>query len=140
MNPFISKSGRALATLIAGVLGVAVGAGATASPRPEPAVRQDEPRVVEVIARRYAFEPAEIEVMRGERVRLLVRSGDGLHGFEIDKFGVSKDIPRGGDPVVIEFTADAAGRFPILCSIYCGEGHDDMNGTLVVIAGAATQP
>jgi cytochrome c oxidase subunit 2 len=100
----------------------------------------DEPRTIEVVARRYAFEPALIEATQGERLRILVKSGDGLHGFEIKRFKVSKEIPRGGDPVVIEFTASEAGKFPILCSVFCGDGHDDMKGTLVVSAEpAATQ-
>jgi cytochrome c oxidase subunit 2 len=93
-----------------------------------------EPRVIEVIAKRFVFEPSEIEVAVGERVRLAVRSGDGVHGIEIKKFKVSKEIPRGAAPVMIEFTASEAGRFPILCSEYCGDGHDDMKGTLVVKA------
>ena len=99
-----------------------------------------EPRTIEVVARRYGFEPAVIEAVEGERLRILVTSGDGLHGFEIKKFKVSKEIPRGGDPVVIEFTASEAGEFPILCSVFCGDGHGDMKGTLIVSAGAAPTP
>jgi cytochrome c oxidase subunit 2 len=95
------------------------------------------PRDIEVVARRYAFEPAEIEVAEGETVRLLVRSADGPHGIEIKPFKVKKEIPRGAEPVVIEFTATTAGRFPILCSEYCGEGHGDMKGALVVVARSA---
>jgi cytochrome c oxidase subunit 2 len=93
-----------------------------------------EPRTIEVIARRFTFEPATIEAATGERLRILVKSADGLHGFEIRKFKVSKEIPRGGDPVVIEFTASEAGKFPILCSVFCGDAHADMKGTLVVSA------
>ena len=96
----------------------------------------DGPRVIEVVAKRYVFEPAQIDVTEGERVRILVKSGDGLHGFEIKKFKVSKEIPRGSDPVAIEFTATEAGTFPILCSVFCGDGHNDMKGTLVVTARA----
>lgn len=96
--------------------------------------------MIEVLARRYAFEPSEIQVTEGERVRLVVRSGDGLHGLEIKQFQVSKEIPRGSDPVVIEFTADAVGRFPILCSVYCGDGHGDMKGALVVAARPSAEP
>jgi len=99
-----------------------------------------EPRVVEVVAKRFAFEPPEIETIQGERIRIAVRSGDGLHGFEIKRFKVSKEIPRGGDPVIIEFTPNEAGRFPILCSVFCGDGHGDMQGTLVVTARPAAQP
>lgn len=93
-----------------------------------------EPRVIEVIARRYMFEPSQIEATRGERLRIIIHSVDGLHGFEIKKFKVSKEIARGGEPVVIEFTADEAGRFPIMCSLFCGAGHSDMKGALIVTA------
>ena len=99
-----------------------------------------EPRTIEVIARRFTFEPATIEAVEGERLRILVKSGDGLHGFEIKKFKVSKEIPRGSEPVVIEFTASEAGKFPILCSAFCGDGHGDMKGMLVVAAGESPQP
>jgi len=97
------------------------------------AARQDAPREIDVVARRFAFEPARIEVAVGERVRLRVVSADGVHGFEIKKFKVKKEIPRGTTPVIIEFTASEAGEFPILCSEYCGDGHEDMQGQLVVL-------
>ena len=99
-----------------------------------PSLAQGEPRVITVVATRFAFEPPRIEVTEGERVRLVLTSGDGVHGVEIKKFKVNKKIPRGGDPVTIEFVAAAAGKFPILCSEYCGEGHDAMKGVLVVVA------
>ncbi len=90
------------------------------------------PRVIDVVAKRFAFEPARIEVNEGERVRLVVTSADGVHGVAIKKFKVEKTVPRGGQPVTIEFVASATGKFPILCSEYCGEGHEDMKGMLVV--------
>jgi cytochrome c oxidase subunit II len=97
------------------------------------AARQDAPREIDVVARRFAFEPARIEVAVGERVRLRVVSADGVHGLEIKKFKVKKEIPRGTTPVIIEFTASEAGEFPILCSEYCGDGHENMQGQLVVL-------
>jgi cytochrome c oxidase subunit 2 len=100
--------------------------------------QEPEPRVIPVTARRFAFEPAEIEVSVGERVRLLVQSADGVHGLEIKKFKVKKEIPRGSMPVTIEFTASEEGRFPIVCSEYCGKDHDAMTGMLVVSASQAT--
>ena len=96
------------------------------------APQSSEPRVVEVVVKRFAFEPATIEAVEGERLRVLVRSADGPHGFEIKRFKVSKEIPRGTEPVAIEFTASEVGTFPILCSLFCGDGHADMKGALVV--------
>jgi cytochrome c oxidase subunit II len=90
------------------------------------------PRVFEVVAKRFAFEPERIEVTEGDHVRLIVTSADGVHGIQIKKFKVEKLVPRGGEPVTIDFVASAAGTFPILCSEYCGNGHDAMKGALVV--------
>jgi cytochrome c oxidase subunit 2 len=95
------------------------------------------PRTFEITVKRFGFEPSRIEVTEGERVKLVVSSGDGVHGVEIKKFRVNKKVPRGGDPVTIEFVASATGEFPILCSEYCGEGHEDMKGMLVVAAKSA---
>jgi cytochrome c oxidase subunit II len=104
------------------------------------AARAAEPREIEVVARRFAFEPSDIEVEVNEPVRLLVRSADGVHGIEIKKVKVRKEIPRGGKVITIEFTPKEAGRFPILCSEYCGDEHDNMRGTLSVVANAADTP
>ena len=98
---------------------------------------QAEPREIPVVVKRFAFEPARIEVTEGERIRLVVTSGDGVHGLEIKKFKVNKKIPRGGEQVTIDFVASAPGEYPILCSEYCGNGHEDMKGTLVVAAKAS---
>jgi cytochrome c oxidase subunit 2 len=113
-------------------------ASALTRPQHQPGDKADAaPRTIEVVVRRFAFEPAVIEATEGERLRVLVRSADGPHGFEIKKFKVSKEVPRGTEPVVIEFTASEPGRYPILCSLFCGDGHADMKGTLVVAARAA---
>ena len=109
------------------VIGLAFSAAGFAAP-------SEEPQVVNVIARRFEFDPATITVTVGQPVRLMVRSEDGLHGMEIKKLKISKDIPRGGEAVIINFTPNAVGEFPILCSEYCGDGHDGMRGTLVVQA------
>ena len=92
----------------------------------------DEPRVIEITAHRFAFEPAEIEATVGEHLQLVVRSADGVHGLEIKKLKIKKEVPRGGEPVTIDFTARTEGTFPILCSEYCGKGHNDMTGMLIV--------
>ena len=122
------RSRFASAFLIATLVGfVCIGDSGSAAQPPEP-------RIIEVLAHRYAFEPSQIEVAVNEPVRLVVRSGDGVHGIEIKKFKVKKEIPRGGDPVIINFTPNAVGQFPIMCSEYCGDNHDDMKGMLVVVA------
>ena len=123
---FCVASLAALVTIAALILAPAGG------PWTRVSAQATEPRVVDVTASRFAFEPATIDAVVGERLRLVMTSADGVHGLEIKKFRVKKEIPRGGTPVAVEFTADTAGRFPILCSEYCGDGHEEMTGTLIV--------
>jgi cytochrome c oxidase subunit 2 len=96
---------------------------------------QQAPRVIEVKAGKYDFEPSTIEVQQGERVVLRVTSIDRLHGIGIKKFGVNKEVPK-GKTVDVEFVASEPGTFAVLCTEDCGKGHDDMAGSLVVKAVA----
>jgi cytochrome c oxidase subunit 2 len=93
---------------------------------------------VQVVASRFAFEPARIEVSAGESVRLVVRSKDGTHGFAIPKLNVDLHIPADGEPVTTEFIAPAAGEYEIACSEFCGRGHAQMKAALVSTAAIRT--
>jgi len=90
------------------------------------------PRRIEVVARRYAFEPAVVVARKGEPIELVLRSADTDHGIAIKPYGVKAAIPRGGATVTVLLLADKVGRFPIECSEYCGSGHEKMRGELVV--------
>ena len=94
---------------------------------------QQGPRVIEVTAKKYDFEPSTIEVQQGERVVLRVTSIDRMHGIGIKKLGISKELPK-GKTVDVEFVASNAGTYKVLCTEDCGKGHDDMVGALVVKA------
>ena len=90
------------------------------------------PKAFEITASRYRFEPAILEVTEGDRVVLTLRSADTTHGFAIAEFKVKASVPKGGAPVTVEFMASKAGTFPFACSEYCGSGHRQMKGRLVV--------
>ena len=93
-------------------------------------------RTFEIAASRYKFEPAQIEVVEGDQVRLVLHSADTTHGFAIPALKVKVEIPKGGASVSLSFLAGRVGRFPIECSEYCGVGHKRMTGELVVTAGS----
>ena len=128
---------KRVVALIFGVAGALLPPAAASTNAPR---QTDEPRTIEVVARRFVFEPAQIEATEGERLRIVVRSADGVHGFEIKKFKVSKLLKREGEPVIIEFTPKDVGRFPIVCSLYCGDGHEEMKGALIVQARDEESP
>jgi cytochrome c oxidase subunit II len=122
---------------VGAVAGMALLLGADVLSARQDPVTASAPRVIEVVAKRFTFEPPTIEVTEGERIRLMVRSDDGVHGIEIKKFRVNKPVPRGGKPVAIDFVASAPGTYEVLCSEFCGDGHESMTGALVVKAKPA---
>jgi cytochrome c oxidase subunit 2 len=93
---------------------------------------------VQVVATRFAFEPATIQVIAGESVRLVVRSKDGTHGFAIPKLKIDLHLSDNGEPVTADFTAPAAGEYEIACSEFCGRGHGQMKAALVSISATRT--
>jgi heme/copper-type cytochrome/quinol oxidase subunit 2 len=105
--------------------------------RPSPS-REDPLHEVQVVAKQFAFEPPVIRVTAGELVRLVLRSDDRVHGFAIRDLKIDVQIPRGGAPVTVEFTAPPAGRYEIACSEFCGSGHGQMKAALVSITATPT--
>jgi cytochrome c oxidase subunit 2 len=93
---------------------------------------------VQIVASKYQFEPATIQVIAGEPVRLVVRSKDGTHGFSVPKLKIDEVVPKTGDPVTVEFTAPPAGHYEIACSEFCGVGHGHMKAELISVAPVTT--
>lgn len=92
---------------------------------------EDEVKEFNIIAKKWEFEPGTIEVNRGDKVKLNIKSTDVKHGFSLSDFGINKDL-NPGETTTVEFTADKLGTFTFFCSVYCGSGHQDMKGTLIV--------
>ena len=90
-------------------------------------------RVVDYDAFQYGFDPDPLVVRAGERVRLQLKSRDVSHGVMIPEVDFSTDIPT-GERKAAEFVAPAEpGEYPVFCSVFCGSGHGDMTGRMVVL-------
>ena len=114
---------------------------ALVAPARNPAVSAGPPvHEVQVVAKKYTFEPATLEVTAGEAVRLVIHSDDTTHGFAIKKVKVNVVVPKGGQQVTAEFTAPPPGRYEIACSEFCGLGHHGMKATLVSTAPTPDGP
>ena len=74
-----------------------------------------------------------IEVSKGDRVVLKLRSADVTHGFSLKAYGiyVAPGI-QPGKTVYASFTAGTVGRFIFMCTVFCGDIHQHMQGTLIV--------
>jgi cytochrome c oxidase subunit 2 len=90
------------------------------------------PRRIEVVAKRFAFEPATIELQKGVPVILVLKSVDVPHGIRFRELNVEVKAPKGGSGEV-QFTPEKTGDFVGHCSVFCGAGHGSMALKLHVI-------
>lgn len=88
-------------------------------------------RAFTVEARKYAFEPARIEVEQDDLVTIRLSSPDIPHSFTIDEYRIAKRVAA-GRPVTFEFRADRPGTFRFYCNLRQDERCREMHGELVV--------
>jgi len=112
-----------LVRLLALALFAATGACTSAAPAPA--------TLVHVTARRFEYEPARIVLKRSQPVVLELVSLDCHHGFDAPELGLRADILPGA-PARLCFVPERAGTFAFHCDVFCGEGHEDMTGEIVV--------
>ena len=86
---------------------------------------------VEIQASKFEFTPATVKVKRGQPVTFVLTSVDRIHGFKMPDFGIRTDIVPDKETRVT-ITPEKAGTFAYFCDIFCGDGHEDMGGTLIV--------
>jgi heme/copper-type cytochrome/quinol oxidase subunit 2 len=84
-----------------------------------------------VVARRYAFSPARIEVQQGDLVKVTLNAEDVAHSFVVDAYRIAKRA-GGGERVTFEFRASTPGTFPFYCDLRDDDGCRRMRGELVV--------
>jgi cytochrome c oxidase subunit 2 len=90
----------------------------------------DEP-VVKIVARRFTYSPDEIRLKKGVPVVLEFTTLDVPMGFNAPDFGIRTDILP-GTASKLRFTPDKTGTFTFHCDIFCGSGHEEMAGSLIV--------
>ena len=93
--------------------------------------QKSKDKVIKIEARKFRFEPNVIELQRGEEVVLELTALDFPHGFSIPDFKVRADLVM-GKTVQVRLKPEQAGRFGFLCDNFCGSGHEEMAGTIVV--------
>lgn len=113
-----------LATLVAG--GVLAGASALA------VAPHSDATVIKVVAQRFHYTPGEIVLQRGKPVVLAFTSLDFVHGFKVPELGIRADLPP-GKVTEVRLTPDKTGTFDFLCDNFCGGGHEEMSGRIIVV-------
>ncbi len=93
---------------------------------------EEQGRVIALDAYNWGFTPTEIKVKQGEIITLKIKSTSGIHGVGSKGLGFSSGMIAEGEEKSITFTADNAGTFDFYCNVYCGDGHREMKGEIIV--------
>ena len=88
-------------------------------------------QVVKVTAKKFEYSPSVIMLKRGVPALLQLTSLDRRHGFNCPGLKLQAEINPGA-VTQVKFTPDKVGEFPFHCDVFCGSGHDQMEGTIKV--------
>jgi len=90
-----------------------------------------EVTTIDMTGNDFSFDPSEINVKVGEKVRVVLNAVDMPHDFVVDELDVKTKTAQPGETVEVEFTATEAGEYEYYCSV--GEHRaNGMVGTLTV--------
>ena len=87
--------------------------------------------VIKVEAKRFDYTPNVIKLKKGVPVVLELTTKDVVMGFSAPDLGVRADIiPE--KVARVRIVPDKTGTFTFVCDIFCGTGHEEMDGTIEV--------
>src|SRR5690625_1878416 len=93
------------------------------------AASEDAVNEINLVSTNFSLGDEDVYTVKaGEEVTITHTNEEGHHGIAIDEFDV--DIEGDGEAT---FIPDEPGEYEIYCNIFCGEGHEDMVVTLVVV-------
>ena len=115
----IVLSALALPALFAGTWGAWVAA-------------QPAERVVRIVARKFEFTPGEVTLKKDVPTVLEFTAPDAVMGFSAPDFKVRADIIP-GKVARVRLVPQKTGSFEYLCDIFCGDGHENMHGRIIVV-------
>ena len=95
------------------------------------AAQQKEEEVIRIVAKKFEFMPNAITLRKGVPVIIELSSMDVIMGFNCTDLKVRADILP-GKTARVRLTPERPGEFAFFCDIFCGSGHEDMNGTITV--------
>ena len=94
---------------------------------------QSKPRIIKMTTRKFTYEPAELTLKVNQPVIFQLTTLDVVMGFSVPDFGARGTIIP-GQMTEVPMTPTRIGEFTFLCDVFCGSGHENMEGTLRVVA------
>jgi len=93
-----------------------------------------KPRTPQVVVhvKQFEFVPAEITLRRSTTVKLVLISEDVTHGLAVKGLGIETEIQK-GHRTELMLTPTEIGDFAGSCTVFCGNGHRDMEFVIHVV-------
>jgi len=92
---------------------------------------QPTEQVIKIVAKKFDYTPNVIHLKKNVPVVLEFTSEDVVMGFYVPDLKLRTDIIP-GMVTRLRIVPDKVGRFVFVCDIFCGSGHEDMTGAIVV--------
>jgi cytochrome c oxidase subunit 2 len=89
-------------------------------------------QVVHMTAKKFEYTPSQITLKKGVPVILEIIALDRDHGFKVPELGIRADL-KSGQVTRVRIVPDRTGTFEFRCDVFCGSGHEDMSGEIVVV-------
>jgi cytochrome c oxidase subunit 2 len=115
------------------MLRASVAVGIVSAIGPVTILAQPKPRIIPIRAQKFTYEPAELTLKLNEPVIFQLSSADVVMGFSVPDFKIRGTILP-GQVIEVPMTPNKVGEFIFLCDVFCGSGHENMEGTLRVVA------
>ncbi len=88
-------------------------------------------QVIKITAKKFEYVPNEIRIKKGISAILELTSLDVMHGFNCPDLNARTDIPP-NSTTRLTITPQKSGTFYYHCDVFCGDGHDEMTGKIIV--------
>nr|WP_269462344.1 cupredoxin domain-containing protein [Janthinobacterium lividum] len=90
-------------------------------------------RIIGIQAKKFVYTPNEIILKKDEPVVLAFTAIDFIHGFFIPDMKIRADLLP-GQLMQVRLTPGKVGEYAFYATIFCGSGHEEMNGKIIVTA------
>ena len=87
--------------------------------------KKEEYKVITINAKRFDFDKKVIRVKQWEKVKIKINNLDTLHGIDIPAMWI-------GDEQEVILDTSKKWEFEFLCGNYCGDGHNKMQGKIII--------
>lgn len=84
------------------------------------------------VASAFSYNPAEVEVPKGAKIKVIATTKDVIHGFEVAGTNINMMLEPGYVSEIVT-TFNKTGEHLIICNEYCGTGHHMMSSRIEVV-------